>query len=163
MCQRHRDKGKATKTIINEAEFNRKKMFLFQKGKAKVLQEMDCVTILTKIRLLELLVSLFLTDRQKFLLKFQKRHVLNLNQDNQQDEYSVGNSSSSAEEEWQNPIKMYKEDCVCNKDQMDEEQLEYTLKSFLTHQSIEKTDNNLLLGLVSRNLQRLIEEKKREP
>jgi hypothetical protein len=45
-------------------------MYLYKKGEEKVMKELDCVNIMTKMRQLELLISLFLNSKQKFLLNF---------------------------------------------------------------------------------------------
>jgi hypothetical protein len=51
-------------------------MHLYKKGEEKVIKELDCVNIMTKLRQLELLISLFLNSKQKFLLNFQKKNVI---------------------------------------------------------------------------------------
>ena len=51
-------------------------MHLYQKGEEKVIKELDGVNIMTKLRQLELLISLFLNSKQKFLLNFQKKNVI---------------------------------------------------------------------------------------
>jgi len=53
-----------------------RKMHLYKKGEEKVIKELDCVNIMTKMRQLELLISLFLNSKQKFLLNFQKKNVI---------------------------------------------------------------------------------------
>jgi hypothetical protein len=45
-------------------------MRLYKKGEEKVMRELDCVNILKKMRQLELIISLFLNSKQKFLLNF---------------------------------------------------------------------------------------------
>ena len=45
-------------------------MRLYKKGEEKVMRELDCVNIMMKMRQLELLLSLFLNSKQKFLLNF---------------------------------------------------------------------------------------------
>jgi hypothetical protein len=51
-------------------------MHLYKKGEEKVMKELDCVNIMMKMRQLELLISLFLNSKQKFLLNFQKKNVI---------------------------------------------------------------------------------------
>ena len=51
-------------------------MHLYKKGEEKVMKELDCVNIMMKLRQLELLISLFLNSKQKFLLNFQKKNVI---------------------------------------------------------------------------------------
>ena len=45
-------------------------MRLYKQGEDKIMKELDCVNIMMKLRQLELLVSLFLNQKQKFLLNF---------------------------------------------------------------------------------------------
>ncbi len=45
-------------------------MGLYKKGEEKLVEELDCVNIMTKLRQVELLISLFLNSKQKFLLNF---------------------------------------------------------------------------------------------
>ena len=52
-------------------------MHFYKKGEEKVMKELDCVNIMMKMRQLELLISLFLNSKQKFLLNFQKKNVIN--------------------------------------------------------------------------------------
>ena len=47
-----------------------RKMRLYKQGEDKIMKELDCVNIMMKLRQLELLVSLFLNQKQKFLLNF---------------------------------------------------------------------------------------------
>lgn len=51
-------------------------MGLYKKGESKIVEELDCVNIMTKLRQVELLISLFLNSKQKFLLNFQKKHLI---------------------------------------------------------------------------------------
>ena len=72
-------------------------MYLYKKGEEKVMKELDCVNIMMKMRQLELLISLFLSSKQKFLLNFQKKNVIT--DDRQTDKYSQYNSSETEEDE----------------------------------------------------------------
>jgi len=47
-----------------------RKVELFMKGESKIKNELDCVSILTKLRYLDVIVSLFLNSNQKLLLGF---------------------------------------------------------------------------------------------
>ena len=58
------------------------------------MKELDCVNIMMKMRYLELLISLFLTSKQKFLLRFQKKNVIS---DDPEDE--VVHSSDDEEDD----------------------------------------------------------------
>ena len=58
------------------------------------MKELDCVNIMMKMRQLELLISLFLNSKQKFLLNFQKKNVIN--DDRQAD---TGSLSETEEDE----------------------------------------------------------------
>ena len=72
-------------------------MHFYKKGEEKVMKELDCVNIMMKMRQLELLISLFLNSKQKFLLNFQKKNVIN--DDRQGDKFSQINSSETEEDE----------------------------------------------------------------
>jgi hypothetical protein len=65
-CQNSSPNGEERK---NET-FQERKMRLYKKGEEKVMRELDCVNIMMKMRQLELLLSLFLNSKQKFLLNF---------------------------------------------------------------------------------------------
>ena len=45
-------------------------MRLYKKGEEKVMKDLYCVNLVMKMRQLELLISLFLNSKQKFLLNF---------------------------------------------------------------------------------------------
>ena len=72
-------------------------MHLYKKGEEKVMKELDCVNIMMKMRQLELLISLFLNSKQKFLLNFQKKNVIT--NDKKADNCSQLNSSETEEDE----------------------------------------------------------------
>lgn len=55
---------------------NQKKIALYKKGEEKIKQELDCVNLMTKLRQLDLLLSLYLNREQKFLLNLQKKHLI---------------------------------------------------------------------------------------
>jgi hypothetical protein len=46
------------------------------RGEKKIKNELDCISILTKLRYLDVLVSLFLNKNQKLLLGFQRKNVI---------------------------------------------------------------------------------------
>jgi hypothetical protein len=46
------------------------------RGEKKIKNELDCISILTKLRYLDVLVSLFLNTNQKLLLGFQRKNVI---------------------------------------------------------------------------------------
>lgn len=50
------------------------------------MKELDCVNILMKMRQLELILSLILNTKQKFLLKFQKKNLISENNNKKRDE-----------------------------------------------------------------------------
>jgi hypothetical protein len=53
-----------------------RKVELYHKGERKIKNELDCISILTKLRYLDVLVSLFLDSNQKLLLGFQRKNVI---------------------------------------------------------------------------------------
>jgi hypothetical protein len=53
-----------------------RKLALYHRGEQKVKNELDCVSILTKLRYLDVLVSIFLSSHQKLMLGFQRKNVI---------------------------------------------------------------------------------------
>ena len=51
-------------------------MTLMQKGETRIKQELDCVNLMTKLRQLDTVVSLYLTKEQRFLLNLQKKNLI---------------------------------------------------------------------------------------
>ena len=51
-------------------------MQLYHIGEEKIIKELDCVNVLTKLRQLDIVTSLFLNKKQKFLLNFQKKNLI---------------------------------------------------------------------------------------
>lgn len=49
---------------------------MYKKGEEKIKKELDCVNMMTKLRQLDLLISLYLNRNQKFLLNLQKKHLI---------------------------------------------------------------------------------------
>lgn len=60
----------------NTTTLEERKVELYLKGERKVRNELDCISILTKLRYLDVLVSLFLDSNQKLLLGFQRKNVI---------------------------------------------------------------------------------------
>jgi hypothetical protein len=58
------------------ASLEERKIDLYMKGERKIKNELDCISILTKLRYLDVLVSLFLDSNQKLLLGFQRKNVI---------------------------------------------------------------------------------------
>jgi len=77
--------------VKKEASHEERKVHLYKKGEEKILRELDCVNIMTKLRQLDLLTSLFLNPKQRFLLNFQKKNLIKAHYSNE--------SSQSSEEE----------------------------------------------------------------
>ncbi|CDW91161.1 UNKNOWN [Stylonychia lemnae] len=53
-----------------------RKHALFDKGQEKLLEELDCVTLLKSIRTLKLFQQVFLNENQKLLMKFQRKMLI---------------------------------------------------------------------------------------
>jgi hypothetical protein len=60
----------------NTTTLEERKVELYLKGERKIKNELDCISILTKLRYLDVLVSLFLDTNQKLLLGFQRKNVI---------------------------------------------------------------------------------------
>lgn len=65
---------KTTKRIKLNPEL--KKHVIYERGSKKLLQELDCVTLLRSIRQLKLLTNIFLNQNQKLMLRFQKKNLI---------------------------------------------------------------------------------------
>lgn len=81
---------------------NIRKMKLYQKGQKMVLKELDCINIMTKMRQLDLLLSLSLNGKQKFLLNFQRKNLI------KEDECDSSNDEDGLNIEETDFIKKYK-------------------------------------------------------
>ncbi|CAI2387341.1 unnamed protein product [Moneuplotes crassus] len=58
-------------------------------GEEKLLEELDCVTIIKAVRQLKLLTAVLLTKKQKFLMKFQRNNVIDSSSSGTSDEGRV--------------------------------------------------------------------------
>ncbi|CAI2359482.1 unnamed protein product [Moneuplotes crassus] len=58
----------------------------FEIGQEKLLDELDCVTIIKAVRQLKLLTAVLLNKRQKFLMKFQRNNVIDSSSSGTSDE-----------------------------------------------------------------------------
>lgn len=67
-----------------------KDYYFLRDGQQKIVKELDCINLISRLRQLDLLISLFLSNHQKVLLNYSKRNIL------RKDELE---SSSSGEEE----------------------------------------------------------------
>lgn len=68
----------------------------FEVGQEKLLDELDCVTIIKSIRRLNILTQILLNKRQKFMIKFQRNNVID------------SSSSGTSDEGQQNIINLMK-------------------------------------------------------
>ena len=60
----------------NMDNIEKRKISLYKKGEQMILKELDCINIMTKLRQLDLLLSLSLSSKQKFLLHFQRKNLI---------------------------------------------------------------------------------------
>lgn len=119
-----------------------RKVELYMKGERKIKNELDCISILTKLRYLDVLVSLFLDSNQKLLLGFQRKNVI------QED---TGSYSSDDEQETTKDIisKLnFKDPAAANI--LNEERLDEALEELQKKKKLTPLDQKILLGIVSR-------------
>ena len=78
--------------------YSERKIEIYKKGEEMIIKELDCVNIMTKLRQLELITSLFLNSKQKFLLNFQKKNLISekSNLENNIDSSSSDDDSGTA-------------------------------------------------------------------
>ncbi|CDW79042.1 UNKNOWN [Stylonychia lemnae] len=75
-------KGLQNCLVCKEFQSNRSKLLnelksqVFEKGQARVIEELDCINLLSRMRQFDLLLSLLLDDRQKYMINFQKNNVI---------------------------------------------------------------------------------------
>jgi len=65
------------------------KHYIYRKGEKKLQAELNCIQIIKGMRQLKLMTEVLLSQKQKMLLKFQRRNVIDLD----------SSSSSSSEDE----------------------------------------------------------------
>ncbi len=126
----------------NTTTLEERKVELYLKGERKIKNELDCISILTKLRYLDVLVSLFLDTNQKLLLGFQRKNVI------QED---TGSYSSDEEQETTKDIinKLnFENPAAANI--LNEERLDEALESFYSKKHLTPLDQKILLGIVSR-------------
>lgn len=126
----------------NTTSLEERKVELYLKGERKIKNELDCISILTKLRYLDVLVSLFLDSNQKLLLGFQRKNVI------QED---TGSFSSDDEQETTKDIinKLNFNDPGAANIQ-NEERLDEALEEFQSKSRLTPLDQKILLGIVSR-------------
>lgn len=112
------------------------------KGERKIKNELDCINILTKMRYLDVLVSLFLNSNQKLLLGFQRKNVI------QEDTGAI--SSEEEQDKTKDIIKKlnFKDPAATNI--LNEEKLDEALENFSKIPQLKPLDQKILLGIVSR-------------
>lgn len=126
----------------NTTTLEERKVELYLKGERKIKNELDCISIITKLRYLDVLVSLFLDTNQKLLLGFQRKNVI------QED---TGSYSSDEEQETTKDIinKLnFENPAAANI--LNEERLDEALESFYSKKHLTSLDQKILLGIVSR-------------
>ena len=58
----------------------------FEIGQEKLLEELDCVSIIKAVRQLKILTLVLLNKRQKFMMKFQRNNVIDSSSSGTSDE-----------------------------------------------------------------------------
>lgn len=129
-----------------------RKINLYRKGELKIKQELDCVNLMTKLRQLDLFLSLYLNKNQKFLLNLQKKFLIqekDTSDDEKQedqvvlskfDDYHQSAFNSTVQQDFYRNIEQVISDL--------------TKKSKLT-----KIDKKVLYGLVTHNPENLLLKK----
>eukprot|EP00347_Sterkiella_histriomuscorum_P017804 403347926 len=68
--------GRRKIKIDQTSSLSKRKLYLFKKGQGKIQHELDAINLMTKLRKLDLLLSLTLNKDQSYLLQFQKKHLI---------------------------------------------------------------------------------------
>ena len=99
----------SSKRILSKTQ---KRSNLMRKGEEKIYKELDCISLMTRLRQLDLLVALFLSQQQKVLLHFSKRNLLREDNDpNTSSEEDTGGIQS-----YQTLIPKFKSDVAEDRD-----------------------------------------------
>lgn len=147
-----RDKNK--KADISSTQ---KRANLYQRGEAKVIKELDCINILTRLRQLDLLVSLFLSNQQKVLLHFSKQNLLRQEDDN----YTSSDEELASSEAYQQLIPKFpiageglslaaNHDIEMKMRTADEVMSEAMHSLFLNKTELSSVNKKILFGLLSK-------------
>lgn len=126
----------------NTTTLEERKVELYLKGERKIKNELDCISILTKLRYLDVLVSLFLDSNQKLLLGFQRKNVI------QEDTGSY--SSDDEQETTKDIINKLNFENPAAANILNEERLDEALEQFYNKKRLTPLDQKILLGIVSR-------------
>eukprot|EP00347_Sterkiella_histriomuscorum_P017061 403350812 len=111
---------------------NERKIHLYKKGEQKIKNELDCVNLMTKLRQLDLLLSLQLDKNQKFLLNLQKKHL-------------IQEIDTSTDEDPENIVEF-------------NAQLQKYLDRIKTKKSLSSIDRKILFGLVTKNPEKFVKD-----
>jgi hypothetical protein len=133
-----------------------KKINLYRRGEEKVKQELDCINLMTRLRQLDLLVSLFLSSQQKVLLHFSKKNLIRCENDrfNSSSEEEFGNNQA-----YQSIIPKYPEDTGSGQmdpqferqlENADEVMSEAMRALFLNKQELSTVNKKILFGILSK-------------
>ncbi|CDW89563.1 UNKNOWN [Stylonychia lemnae] len=118
-----------------------RKIILFNKGQKKVKQELDAINIINRLRKLDLLLSLFLSKDQSFLLQFQKKNLIQEN-------------DSSSEDDRKNPSRILRKFSSQyfrrNQDRNTLKQLEEAVYQYSQNEKLEMIDKKILNGLLTK-------------
>ncbi|CDW81986.1 UNKNOWN [Stylonychia lemnae] len=125
---------------------NQRKIHLYKKGEEKIKRELDCVNLMTKLRQLDLLLSLQLDKNQKFLLNLQKKHL-------------IQEVDTSTDEDKNNIVVVSKFDSNTQNDKTQSKfmkSLNLQLNSIQSKSELTEIDKKILIGLVTKNPHRYI-------
>lgn len=130
-----------------------RKLNLYRRGEEKVKQELDCINLMTRLRQLDLLVSLFLTSEQKVLLHFSKKNLIRCENDrfnsSSDEEFGSNQAYQSLIPKFQESDK-YDPNFERDLEQADEVMTEAMRALFLNRAELSSVNKKILYGILSK-------------
>jgi hypothetical protein len=123
-----------------------RKLKIYEKGKTKVRKELDVVSIISKMRRLDLISDILLTDSQKILLNYQKKNLL-----------KAEDSSDSEDDLQKIHLRMIGHQNIIARSTY-YMQLRVLLERYKQSQNLEMIDKKIMIGFFNKNLHRPLKD-----
>ena len=135
---------------VSRGTYRQKKQLYFQKGAAKVQKDLDCITFLKRMRHIELVTSLMLSQNQQLLLNYQKKGNI----------LSLEDEEGAIKKEGGGIFQILKSNRHSQTDfsrSRKQKAIEEAIKSLEEHSKLDRKEEQLMYGLFTENARSILD------
>ncbi|CDW90345.1 UNKNOWN [Stylonychia lemnae] len=125
-----------------------KKHVIFSKGTNKLMNELDCITLLKSLRMMKLITQVFLNQNQKLILRFQRKNVI-----------GSDSSSSDSDQNDQDNLRLLESKNIIIKSTI-KNKIKTAVEQYASLEEFKEIDKRILRGIFQRKLRDQTKEQK---